>query len=94
MKVVLAATADFVNETKDHKINVIGMFPQILWVGSEALIPQFYMVAVLEAEAGDFNSEHDVELRLTKPGGQPLIDSFNFHTTVPAAPAEGILQMN
>lgn len=94
MKVVLAVTADFVNESSDNKINVMGIFTQFPWTGQETFVPQFFLLGVLEAEAHDYGTEHDLEFAVKSPDGNDLIPPLLFHTTVPGAPLQGRLQLN
>jgi hypothetical protein len=94
MKVVLAVTADFVNESSDHKINVIGIFTQFPWIGQETFVPQFFLLGVLEAEEADYETEHALEFAVKTPDGKDLIPPLLFHTTVPGAPPQGRLQLN
>lgn len=72
VKVDLALLADYANISREGKLNILGIFDRINAQSVPAIHPQMQLVMILEADRGDADKEHKVEIELIDADGKKL----------------------
>lgn len=72
IQVTLALLADYANVSREGKLNILGIFDRINAQSVPAVHPQMQLVMTLEADRGDADKEHRVEIELIDADGTKL----------------------
>lgn len=72
VRVALGLLADYANVSREGKLNILGIFEQISAQSVPAVHPQMQLVMALEADRGDADREHKVEIELIDADGTKL----------------------
>ena len=64
MEVTLALLADYVNITKEGKLNVMGLFTEILTPSIPVILPQMQLVLKMDAPPGEWETQKKIEIKL------------------------------
>ncbi len=72
VQVTLALLADYANVSKEGKLNILGIFDNINAQSLPATHPQMQLVLTLEADRGDADKEHKIEIELIDADGTKL----------------------
>lgn len=74
IKIPLALIADYANVSQEGKLNILGIFGQIMAPAVPAIHPQMQLIITIEADRGEANREHTILIE--------LIDADNIQTPV------------
>jgi hypothetical protein len=72
VKVTLALLADYANVSREGKLNILGIFDNINAQNVPAIHPQMQLVLTMEADRGDADKEHKIEIELIDADGTKL----------------------
>lgn len=72
VKVTLALLADYANVSREGKLNILGIFDNINAQSLPAIHPQMQLVLTLEADRGDADKDHKIEIELIDADGTKL----------------------
>ncbi|MBI4691472.1 MAG: hypothetical protein HY754_14570 [Nitrospirae bacterium] len=72
VQVALALLADCANISREGKLNIMGIFDRINASNVPATHPQLQLVMTLEADRGDADKEHKIEIELIDADGTKL----------------------
>lgn len=84
MKPILAVVADAANITSDGKLNVLGVFENILTESTPCVHLEFYVVVMVRCDVGDKGNVHRISLKLTDAdraeiGKSNALDAISSH---------------
>src|SRR5438445_646412 len=82
MDLTLLLVADYASATVDGKLNIIGVFQQILAVNFPATHAEMYLVMQLGADASEAGKEFTLDIRVIDEDGEYLA-RFSLDSTVP-----------
>src|SRR5687768_18609054 len=92
VEVPLALLADAANTTENGKLNVLGVFSQLLPAELPYVHPVMTLVIKFEADTVERGSQKDIEIRLVDADGKPIISMKSPmvvpNETVPGRPIE------
>lgn len=74
MQLRFAFLAEHANVTEDGKLNVLGIFDRLYAPNFPALHRVLYLVASYEADPGDAQAAHEMEVRFIDPDAQAVRD--------------------
>lgn len=74
IKIPLALIADYANISQEGKLNILGIFGQIMAPSVPAIHPQMQLIITVEADRGEANREHTMLIE--------LIDADNIQTPI------------
>jgi hypothetical protein len=94
VKVILAAMADYANQTGEGKLNIIGLFGQVNWTGPDSTVPIMSVVFVLEPDEDDYGQVRHLALKFQSPDGTEFLQPLRSQTTVPPRPDVGRILLN
>lgn len=72
MEVPLFLAADFANKGENGKLNVLGIFNNIISKSYPAIHKSLYLVMRIVLEYGEFDHEHDINIVFIDEDGQEL----------------------
>lgn len=72
VRVALGLLADYANVSREGKLNILGIFEQITAQSVPAVHPQMQLIMILEADRGDADREHKVEIEMVDADGVKL----------------------
>ncbi len=72
IKIPLALIADYANISREGKLNILGIFGQILATAVPAIHSQMQLIFSIEADRGESNKDHTLKIE--------LIDADNIQT--------------
>ena len=93
MKVVFALLADYINVTREGKLNILGVFDTLYANAFPTQHPLMQLVIRLEASIVEVGNPINVEVRLIDPDGKRLF-SLNGDIVPPAGRAGEPIHMN
>ncbi len=85
MRLELFVTADYANMAENGKLNVMGIFTEVLCSEFPATHPDLSLVAGLTASPAEYGRQRQVTFKLMDEDGQEVLKEL----TIPATPAEG-----
>lgn len=93
VKVALGLLADYANVSREGKLNILGIFEHITAQSVPAVHPQMQLVMALEADRGDADREHKIEIELIDADGTKLF-SISGDLKFGAPPSGGGIRIN
>lgn len=93
VKVALALLADYANVSREGKLNILGIFDRVNAQNIPAVHPQMQLVMTLEADRGDADKEHKIEIELIDADGTKLF-SIGGNRRFPLPPAGEQVRIN
>lgn len=72
IQIALALLADGANISQEGKLNILGIFERISTQSVPATHPQMQLVMILEADRGDADKDHRMEIELLDEDGNKL----------------------
>jgi hypothetical protein len=82
--------ADYANVSREGKLNILGIFDRINASSVPALHPQMQLVMTLEADRGDADKEHRIEIEMIDADGAKLFSIGGNLKFGPPPPGEHI----
>ncbi len=73
IQIALALLADGANISQEGKLNILGVFERISTQSVPAAHPQMQLVMILEADRGDADKDHRMEIELMDEDGNKLL---------------------
>jgi hypothetical protein len=90
VKIALALLADYANVSREGKLNILGIFDRINAQNVPAIHPQMQLIMTLEADRGDADKEHKIEIELIDADGTKLFSIGGRLRFGPPPPAEQV----
>lgn len=72
VRVALGLLADYANVSREGKLNIMGIFDRINAPSVPAVHSQMQLIMILEADRGDADREHKVEIEMVDADGAKL----------------------
>lgn len=88
MNAVLAVAADYANVASDGKLNIMGIFQELIPQGFPSAVPQMYLVISWDAGPAEFGSQKKVAITYIGPDSDPEV-SLDAAIQVPEAVRPG-----
>lgn len=90
VKVALALLADYANVSREGKLNILGIFDRVNAQNLPAIHPQMQLIMTLEADRGDADKEHKIEIELIDADGTKLFSIGGSLRFGPPPPGEQV----
>ena len=85
---MLAVAADYANVSSDGKLNIMGIFQEVIPGGFPTIVPQMYLVVSWDAGPAEFGSHKKVRVVFMGPDRANKV-SIDQPLMVPEAPRPG-----
>lgn len=88
MNAVLAVAADYANVASDGKLNIMGIFQEVVPQSFPGVVSQMYLVISWDAGPAEFGSHKKIGITYIGPDSDPKV-SLDAAIQVPEAPRPG-----